>query len=202
VNKLVSRNVPSTETWTKTVEVIADAPIGYPFDREANRISAAIPAPFTVQRISFATTPSADTATIDAFNRGSVLTNFIGHGSMEIWGRAVFSSRTASTLTNAPRLPFVMSMDCFNGYFHDLFTDSLAEALLRNPNGGAIGVVASSGLITPPPQIAMGLEFNRNVLGSVATTVGDALIAAKRATNDRDTRRTFMLFGDPTLKLK
>ena len=32
--------------------------------------------------------------------------------------------------------------------------------------------------------------------------VGDAILAAKRATNDRDVRRTFILFGDPPLKLK
>ncbi|PYQ27038.1 MAG: hypothetical protein DMF56_22060 [Acidobacteria bacterium] len=202
VNKLVSRNVTSGDAWGKIVEVIADIPEGHPFDTEANKLSAVIPSPFTVDRISIATTPSPGTAIVNAFNRGSVLTEFIGHGSMEIWSHSLFTSTTAASLTNAPRLPFVVAMNCFNGYFHDLFTNSLGEALLRNPSGGAIGVWASSGLITTPPQVAMGLEFNRRVFGTTPTTIGDAVLAAKRATNDRDVRRTFILFGDPTLKLK
>jgi hypothetical protein len=202
VNKIVSRNVTAGDSWAKIVEVIDDTPDGHPFDREAAKIASVIPSPFTVDRISIATTPSAGAAIVNAFNRGSVVTNYVGHGSMEIWSHSLFTSYVASTLTNAPRLPFVVTLDCFNGYFHDLFTDSLAEALLRNPNGGAIGVWASSGLITTSPQVSMGLEFNRRVFGATPTTVGDAVIAAKAMTTDSDTRRTFILFGDPTLKLK
>ena len=202
VNKIVSRNVGSGDAWAKVVEVIDDAPSGYPFDQAALSLSTVIPSPFTVDRISIPAQSSPTAAIVAGFNRGAAVTNYIGHGSMEIWSSSVFTSAIASTLTNGPRLPFVVSMDCFNGYFHDLFTDSLAEALLRNPSGGAIGVWASSGLITTPPQLTMGMEFNRRVFGATPATVGDAVIAAKRATTDSDTRRTFILFGDPTLKLK
>jgi uncharacterized repeat protein (TIGR01451 family) len=202
VNKIVSRNVGSGDAWAKVVEVIDDAPSGYPFDKAAQTLTSVIPAPYTVDRISIPAQASPTAAIIDGFNRGAAVTNYIGHGSMEIWSSSVFTSSIASTLTNAPRLPFVVAMDCFNGYFHDGFTDSLAEALLRNPSGGAIGVWASSGLITTPPQLMMGIEFNRRALGATPTSVGDAVLSAKRATNDPDTRRTFILFGDPTLKLK
>ncbi len=202
VGKIVGRNVTAGDTWAKIVEVINDVPDGHPFDREAAKIAAVIPSPFTVDQISIPNTPASATAIVNAFNRGSVVTNYVGHGSMEIWSHSIFTSSIASTLTNGPRLPFVVAMDCFNGYFHDGFTDSLAEALLRNPNGGAIGVWASSGLITTPPQVSMGLEFNRRIFGTTPATVGDAVIAAKAMTNDKDTRRTFILFGDPTLKLK
>ena len=202
VGKIVGRNVTAGDAWANIVEVISDIPDGHPFDREAAKIASVIPSPLTVDHISIPNTPSSNTAIVNAFNRGSVLTNYVGHGSMEIWSHSIFTSAIASTLTNGPRLPFVVAMNCFNGYFHDLFTDSLAEALLRNPNGGAIGVWASSGQITTPPQVSMGLEFNRRIFGTTPSTVGDAAIAAKAMTNDKDTRRTFILFGDPTLKLK
>jgi hypothetical protein len=40
-------------------------------------------------------------------------------------------SSDASALTNGSRLPVVLAMNCLNGYFHDIFTESLAEALLK-----------------------------------------------------------------------
>lgn len=202
ISKLAARTSVPTDAWAKTVEMIADWPNGYPFDRAADMVTDTIPPGYTVDRISIATTPSPDIAIVNAFNRGSLLTNYIGHGSIEIWSNFVFSSGAASTLTNGNRLPFVVAMNCFNGYFHDLYTDSLAEALLRNPAGGAIGVWASTSLSATNPQIQMNIEFNRRVFGAIPATVGDAAISAKGATLDQDVRRSWILFGDPTMKLK
>ena len=35
-------------------------------------------------------------------------------------------------------------MNCLNGFFHDLYTTSLAESLITAPQGGAVAVWASS----------------------------------------------------------
>ncbi|HVR40222.1 MAG TPA: SdrD B-like domain-containing protein, partial [Thermoanaerobaculia bacterium] len=129
VNKLIARTT-LTEPWANYVEVINDQNFGYPFDRAADSIVAAVPSTFTVDRISFATTPSPDAAVIAAFNRGSLLTSYVGHGSIELWSNFVFTSATAASLTNGNRQPFVVSMNCLNGYFHDLFSESIAEALI------------------------------------------------------------------------
>jgi hypothetical protein len=200
VKKLTTRN--TSGGWAQSLEVVADAPNGYPFDRAADQVAAVTPSSMTVDRVSIATTPSPGAAIVNAFNRGSLLTNYIGHGSVELWSNNVFSSGDAAALTNGDRLPFVTAMNCLNGYFHDLFTESMAEALLKNPNGGAIGVWASSALSGTSGQLAVNLAFNRAVLGPNAPTLGDAILQAKQATPNQDVRRTWILFGDPTIKLK
>jgi uncharacterized repeat protein (TIGR01451 family) len=203
VDKLVARG-PSAPSggWAQYVEIVADAPDGYPFERAANQVAATIPSAFTVDRITIGSTPSPSSAILNAFDRGSVMTNYIGHGSTELWSNGVFSSGAASALTNGNRLPFVVAMNCLNGYFHDLFTESISEALMNNANGGAIGVWASSALSGTSGQLDVNLAFSRGVFGPTPMTVGDAAILAKQATANGDVRRTWILFGDPTIRLK
>lgn len=114
----------------------------------------------------------------------------------------MFGSWNASTLTNSDRLPFVVALNCLNGYYHDLFTLSLAEALMKNPNGGAIGVWASSALSGAAGQVNASLEFNRQALGATPMTIGDAILRAKQAAPNLDVRRSWILCGDPTLRLE
>lgn len=199
VNKLIAHTPASAGSY---VDLVNDAPDGYPFNRAADRLASTVPAGFNLNRIAVGVTPGAPAAIVSAFNRGSLLTTYIGHGSVELWGNGLFSSTAAAQLTNANRLPFVVSMNCLNGYFHDLYTESLAEALVKNPTGGAIGVWASSALSGANGQLAAALELNRQIFGPAPITIGDAILLAKRATTDPDVRRTWILFGDPTLRLK
>jgi hypothetical protein len=92
-------------------------------------------------------------------------------------------------------------MTCLNGYFHDIYTESLAEALMKAPNGGAVGVWASSGLTEPQGQEEMIDELFRRLFHS-SQTVGEAIMKAKASTSDLNVRKTWILFGDPTLKLR
>lgn len=201
VNKLTRRAAPPTDSWAKIVEIVNDWNNGdIPFDKAADKTAAGIPAPFTTDRISF--TNAGNAAVVNAFNRGSLLTDYIGHGSIENWSNFIFNSPDAAALSNGDRLPLVVTLNCLNGYFNDLYTESMAEALLKNANGGAIGVMASSALTSPDQQLTVNLELNRQLFGATPISIGDAIRNAKQATTDTDVRRTFILFGDPTLKLK
>ena len=173
---------------------------GVSFDKVADTTAAAIPTPFTTDRISFSNAGAP--AVVNAFNSGLILMDYIGHGSSETWSSFVFTTADAAALTNADRLPVVVTLECLNGYFHDLWTESMAEALLKNPNGGAITVLSSSALTSPDQQMRVNLELNRLLFGPTPITLGDAFHNAKLVTSDSDVRRTFILFGDPTLKLK
>ena len=93
-------------------------------------------------------------------------------------------------------------MTCLNGYFHDLFTESMAEALLKAPSGGAIGVWASSTLTQPDAQSVMNHELLRQLFSSTSITLGDACMRAKAVVSDSDVKKSWMLFGDPTMKLR
>jgi len=202
-NKLARRSAAPSGPWATTVEIITDRNTGgVPFNKGGDHLAALTPASLTIDRIDIGTNSNPTEAITNAFNRGSLLTNYIGHGSVEIWSNYVFGSWNAATLTNGDKLPFVVSMNCLNGYFHDMFTESLGEALLKSPNGGAIGVLASSALTSPDQQMLVNLELYRQLFGATSTTIGDAVLKAKQATQDRDVRRTFILIGDPTVRLR
>ena len=117
-------------------------------------------------------------------------------------GIAAKRSRHASALANGNRLPFVVVMDCLNGYFADPSLQSLAESLVKAPNGGAVASFASSGLTIPDGQHEMGLKMFQLLYGGSSIAIGDASRQAKVATSDMDVRRTWILFGDPSMKIR
>jgi MYXO-CTERM domain-containing protein len=136
----------------------------------------------------------APAALLTKLNQGPFLVNYFGHGSVEVWD-GLLSSTDAAALTNATSSIYV-SMNCLNGFFHDLYTESLAEALLKAPNGGAVAVWASSTLTSFEPQATLNREFLKRL---TRTSLGEAARAAKQAITDADARRTWILFGDPTM---
>jgi hypothetical protein len=197
-NKIISRGTP-TGAWSKSVLSIADRPIGYDFAASADAATAFVPHSMTLQKIELA--QSSDVAS--ALNQGQLLVDYVGHGSVELWGfDGVFSSADAVALTNGNRLPFVVAMNCLNGYFQDEFSYSMAEALLEAPNGGAVAVWASSTLTEPDGQETMNRELLSELFGGGNLTIGEAINKAKRAVADADTRNSWILFGDPSMKLQ
>jgi autotransporter-associated beta strand protein len=138
---------------------------------------------------------------ISGLNQGPRLVNYTGHGSNGVWTSApLLSSPDAAALTN-DRLSLFVMMTCLNGFFQDAYSDSLAEALMKAPNG-AVAVWASSGMTEPDSQSLMDQEFYRQLFGGQSPTLGDATRAAKAATNDLDVRRTWLLIGDPAMKVR
>jgi hypothetical protein len=78
----------------------------------------------------------------------------------------------------------------------------LAEVLLKARQGGALAIWASSGLTEPEGQSVMDQELVRLLFNGESLTLGEAVQGAKAATSDSDVRRTWILFGDPTTRLR
>src|SRR4029078_7746753 len=94
----------------------------------------------TLQKIEFAQSTAGVPA---ALNQGQLLVDYVGHATFAPWVLdGVFNSGAAAALTNGNRLPFVVAMNCLNGYFQDLFSYSMAEGLMEAPNGAGAGVGA------------------------------------------------------------
>ena len=195
-NKITSRGTPSG-AWANSVLSVADRPEGYDFAAAADAATSFVPHSMTLQKIEFA----QSTDVIPALNQGQLLVDYVGHGTVDLWGLdGVFNSSQAAALTNGNRLPFVVAMNCLNGYFHDLFSYSMAEGLMEAPNGGAVAVWASTTLTEPDGQAVMNRELLSRVFGNI--TIGEAINQAKRAVDDADTRNSWILFGDPSMTLK
>lgn len=188
--------------------LVADDPTGYYFNFEtANDQVAALLQPLTVHKV-YKRLDGANTHQniVDNFNSGSALVNYSGHGNVDIWagGGGVFNTNDALSLTNSNKLSFVVVMDCLNGYFQDPLLLAMAEAFLKAQNGGAVATFASSGLTFPEGQHEMSEHLYTLIYGPGAQPIalGDAIKAAKAATSDSDVRRTWIYFGDPSIKIR
>ncbi len=139
-------------------------------------------------------------------NQGQLIVNYLGHGSTYIWGKTGELLTTADVgsnwTTTGSRLPFVIAMNCLNGFFQGIYgEESLAETLLRS-GGGAVAVWASSSLTDAEPQGVMNDELFKVVFNGSQATLGDAVTAAKGAVANLDVRRSWVFFGDPAMRLK
>ncbi len=199
VGKITSRGTPSG-SWAHSAVMIADTPLTFDFETEAAVSKSLLPLSFTTQTIKIGSDPSPHTTIVNAFNSGSLLVDYLGHGSVELWSSDVFDSGDATNLTNGTKLPVVMGMTCLNTYL-DPYTENLGAALIKAPNGGAVAVWSSSSLTDPYPQFLMNKEFLRQLFAQPNLTLGDVIRLAKQASPDLDVRRSWMLFGDPSMKL-
>ena len=192
--------------WTNQVLMVADREDPTTsFTKEAQSVQALLPKSLTVTNV-FANglDPTiAGEEIVAGINSGKLIVNYNGHGSVEVWsGDNLLDNRAAASLTNGPRLPVFLMMDCLNGFFHDVYTESLAQALLFSKNGGAVAVWASSGLTSPEPQLQMDQNVVKLLFSRPSPPLGDATRQAKSDITDSDARRTYILFGDPLLRLK
>ena len=146
---------------------------------------------------------TAKSRLIDAITRGQKVVNYMGHGSVNLWSGSLLTNEDARNLTNRERLPVFVMMTCLNGYFHDPALDSLAESLLKAENGGAVAVWTSTGMTEPADQSVLNKQLYQLLFATGnAMTLGEATARAKAAVTDGDIRRTWVLLGDPTMRLK
>ena len=177
----------------------------FDYEKASQQVEALLPASIVAEEIfrgDFASNEEAKEALIASINEGPLLVNYIGDGSVDMWEKSILTSSDAPSLTNGLQLPFFINMTTLNGFFHDLYNESLAEALLRAANGGAIAVWASSSLTEPEQQVVMNKELINLLFNGEDLTLGEAAAKAKASTEDQDIRRSWILFGDPTTKLK
>jgi hypothetical protein len=204
VSKIVNYSPANT---SQSAMLVADTQGGYYFNFEAatDQVVPLLPSTMAIQKV-YRRLQSSDADAraniISKFNSGQALTVYSGHGNVNIWGGQIFTSNDAAALNNGNRLPFVVVMDCLNGFFADPSLQSISEALLQAPNGGAVASFASSGLTIPDGQHEMGLRMFQLLYSGPAIPIGDASRQSKTATNDRDVRRTWILLGDPTMKIR
>jgi hypothetical protein len=204
VNKIMGYTSAPGGTWTNQSMLVADVDDSVSFTQAAISVQKMLPATIHVTDV-FASTLGASTARqnlLAGINAGQLLVNYNGHGSVEIWGSGLFDDTVAASLTNDNKLPMFVAMNCLNGFFHDVYTESLATALMLAPNGGAVSVWASSGLTEASSQFQMDQALMQGLFSQPSTTVGDAVLFAKSGIADADTRKTFILFGDPMMRLK
>ncbi len=175
------------------------------FESASQDIEAAIPQRMPVQMInrSSASDSVIRQQILNGINAGPRIVNYYGHGSVQVWtGAGLLQNSDAPNLTNGGKLAVFTLMNCLNGYAHDAYIDSLGEALLKAENGGAVAVWASSGYTESGGQTQINRQLYQQVFTNSAVRLGDAIRSAKGATMNGDVRRTWVLLGDPSMRVK
>jgi hypothetical protein len=185
--------------------LVADQNIGADFTSATKFAAADLPSSLQpIEILADGLDPSVVQQQIfSALNSGPLLVNYSGHGSVEQWSFADFlDDSSAANLTNGDQLSVYLLMDCLNGFFHDVYTTSLAESLLLAPNGGAVAVWASSGFTDQPPQATMNQALLQILKTNPSMPIAAAIVQAKMGVSDNDVRRTWIFFGDPAMLLE
>lgn len=205
VSRIVSyENGEFSGPWNTQALLIADQNVDANFTSAVTSAAATLPASLhTSQLLADGLDPAtARSQILAALNNGALLVNYNGHGAEQQWSFSdLFNNTDAAALTNGGRLPVYLLIDCLNGLFQDVYAQSLAESLLLAPNGGAIAVWASSGFTDQPPQASMNLALLHQLAAHPGQSLGRLILNAKAGTTDSDVRRTWILFGDPALKI-
>jgi peptidase C25-like protein len=190
-----------------SIMLVSDSADDFDFEALTAGLRSAIPRNLMVREVNrgHMDAASAEGEIIAGLSRGQKIVNYVGHGNVDQWKGRLLTSASARDLTNSRHLPLFVMMTCLNGYFQDSSLDSLAESLMKTRRGGAVAVFASSGMTAPPDQSVLNHEMFRLILDSTnagSLTLGEATVKAKLAVNDVDIRRTWILFGDPTMRLR
>lgn len=147
--------------------------------------------------------PKAKSDVLDAFDYGSLVFNYFGHGGEEVLAKErIFEKSDAQNLTNRYKYPLFVTVTCEFTRFDNPFRPTAGEYTYWNPQGGAISLVTTTRRI----GVTTGQDIN-NFLASYLygfnsdeeITIAEALRLSKNEYGPQ----TLMVFyvGDPALKL-
>ena len=109
----------------------------------------------------------------DSWNQGVDLVNYAGHGAIDRLGSAGYLTSAGVTNLNASRIPVVIAITCVAGQFSVPGTDCLGEYLVRKDPGGAIAIVAPTGLSWDSEAMALNLRLATLLKANTLLGLGD-----------------------------
>ncbi len=174
--------------------------------------------------------PAVNEALVNAFNSGSLVINYSGHGNyLRLADEAIFSSTEIPLINNARKLPLVITASCDFYPYDDPTKKSLGQQLLFGTSSGSGGAgvgganagasVGASGAIALLTTPRLVFAYSNKIINEnyfvaahkpdantgLLPTLGEAVKNAKNVTvqQSRDfiNTRKFALLGDPAMRL-
>ena len=201
-NKTAAFEVPELQSLDRGFLCASDLTTGFDFSLTCQAMRDQLP-PNTPSLLINRGDPDAHASLINGMNMGKFLVNFSGYSALGVWGNpSFFNTNDVPSLTNASRPSIFTVLTDYNGLFTHARFDSLTEALVKSPTGGAPAAWASPTVTTPDYQLALGLRFTNQIgLGNI-TRLGDLVADAKSTIPGSDIGYSFVLVGDPALKVR
>ena len=141
-----------------------------------------------------------------ALEQGAAVTHFFGHGAPWQWtDEGLLGADEVPTLSGSVQDTVLLTWSCESQYFPYLFGDSVNEALLLRPEGGALAAFGGAGITDPTLQAGLYRRLY-GALWAPGVSLGEAVRRAKAAALAADPRTRpviegFNLLGDPALVL-
>lgn len=141
---------------------------------------------------------------IRAFDRGSLIINYTGHGNEEQWGdEVVFNDADIEGLQN-DKFPFLVTATCEFGRHDDPEIISSAEKTITHANGGSIGLVTTARPVNATTNFNLNRAFYETLLTKEDNrylTIGEVFRRTKNNSVSGVSNRNFSLLGDPSMTL-
>jgi len=225
IQKLKSYESPETEgSWRSRITYVADDEFKGSSSSEIIHTAQTeelamnhTPSAFEKQKIylteyPFASNgdkPSVNDAIVEAINNGTLIINYIGHGSPDVWAdEHVFrKAGDLGRLHNADKLATVIAASCSIGFFDAPDKEGMAEVMFRM-DGGAIAVISATRLVYARDNSIFNYDLYDAIFNG-QYSLSEAVFATKMLhqftrptdisllTNDR----SYVAFGDPLAQL-
>jgi CSLREA domain-containing protein len=186
---------------------VSDEKDQFDFEASSRQLGEMMPEGVKVQYVNRGGGPAAEIRRrlLEGISQGPKIVNYQGHGSIEQWKGDILTSSDARQMGNGKNLSMFIAMTCMNGYFQDPALEAIGETLIKSEKGGAVAVWASSGMTEPDKQAIMDREALRMMFASASgrgLRLGEITTRAKGAVNDAGFRLTWILLGDPSMRLR
>jgi len=190
------------------VLVADNADLAGDFEADADEIASTVLAGRRPRKIYYSQEGANTRAAIeDAFDEGASLMSYVGHGGTVVWASEnIFNYEDVKTLHLQSRQPFLMTMNCLNGFFHFPPLNSLSEELLKAEGKGVIGAFSPSGLSVDEAAQLYHKALLEEIVSGRHERLGDAILAAQEDYAQTgafpELLSIYHLFGDPALKIR
>ncbi len=227
VTKIINyENNPDKSLWKNKVTLVADdsytssgATDGVTHTEQSERISTIyLPSSIDQNKIYLAAYPTEMTsygrrkpkvneAIVRAALEGTLIMNWVGHGSPDLWAHEqVFVKDAMMPEFTNTNLFFLTAATCDFGYFDRTSGQSGAEMLVLKETGGAIGAFTA----TRPVYSTVSASLNESLYDKLFNVAKDTLnlpipigktyFLAKKSKTDANDQK-YHLFCDPSLRL-
>ncbi len=150
--------------------------------------------------------PTCNTEIINAINNGTLIFNYFGHGSPDLWAHEqVFERAVSIPQLKNRELFFLTAATCDFGKYDDPNLQSATEEMILMENAGMIGGISADRPVYSSNNYQLAVSFYSHMLYTTDSLglpirIGNAFYRLKNENFDSNDEK-YHLFCDPALRL-